>query len=293
MASWKIGELRVDRVEELCEPVFPLEMFFEGLPPDAVQQNLDWLVPDFIEAGTLKAIMSDHSWVVRTPKHTVLIDTCWGNAKPRPDYGGNLATPWLERLAALGLRPEAIDFVMCTHLHADHVGWNTRLVDGRWVPTFPNARYLFGRRDYDYWSNASNVQYGHDVAFQDSVLPCIEAGLATLVDGGYTLDDTVTMEDAPGHTAGNMVIRARSGGATGIFTGDVFHAPIQLRFPDVNSVACDLPDLARTTRRQLLGECADHGHMMFPGHFPSPYCGTASRERDHFRFHPGVPASSL
>jgi glyoxylase-like metal-dependent hydrolase (beta-lactamase superfamily II) len=290
--TWAIGDLTVHRVDELCEPVFPIELFIEGLPEDAVSRNLDWLAPDFIDPKTMNAIMSDHSWVIKTPHHNILIDSCWGNNKPRPDYGGDLNTPWLDRLAAHGLQPEDIDFVMCTHLHADHVGWNTRLIDGRWVPTFPNARYLFGRTDFDYWSTATNVQYGHDLAFQDSVLPCVEAGLADLVDGGYALGDTVIMEDAPGHTAGNMVIRARSNGKTGMFSGDVFHAPIQLAFPGSNSVACSLPDQARATRRALLDECAEHGHVLFPAHFPPPSCGKVSPHGEGFRFHPSAPLGS-
>lgn len=286
---WSIGDLTIHRVDELCEPVFPIEMFIHGLPADAVTSNLDWLAPDFIEVKTMNAIMSDHSWVVKTGRHNILIDSCWGNNKPRPDYGGNLNTSWLDRLAAHGLQPEDIDYVMCTHLHADHVGWNTRLIDGRWVPTFPNARYLFGRTDFEYWSNASNVQYGHDLAFEDSVLPCVEAGLAELVDDGYAVDEMFVMEDAPGHTVGHMIIRAQSKGQTGVFSGDVFHAPIQLPYPDCNSVACGLPEQAKATRRALLDHCAEHGHVLFTAHFPPPSCGTVSRKGDGFRFNAYPP----
>jgi glyoxylase-like metal-dependent hydrolase (beta-lactamase superfamily II) len=288
--EWAIGALRIHPIEELCEPVFPLELFLSGLPDDAIDRNIDWLMPDFIDPETRKAIMSDHAWLVRTPHHNVLIDTCWGNHKPRPDYGGHLNTPWLARLAAIGLAPADIDFVTCTHLHADHVGWNTQLIDGRWVPTFPKARYLIGRCEYDYWSQATNRAYGHDAAFQDSVLPCMEAGLVTLVEGGYAFDDALTLQDAPGHTEGNMVVRATSGGATGIFCGDVVHLPIQLKYPEVNSIACDLPQLARKTRRLLLNECAEAGHLLCPGHFPAPYVGRVSRAGEAYRFLPGAGA---
>jgi glyoxylase-like metal-dependent hydrolase (beta-lactamase superfamily II) len=280
--SWRIGELKVHRVEELCEPVFPVEQFLQDLPADAVMRNLDWLVPNFIEPTTMRAIMSSHAWVIQTPHHNMIIDTCWGNDKPRDIYGGNFDLPWLDRLGALGLTPEDIDFVMCTHLHADHIGWNTRLLDGRWVPTFPNARYLFGRKEFDYWSNCEDNN--QVIAFEDSVLPCIEAGLATLVDNDYAIDDTMIMEDAPGHTAGNMVVRACSNGMTGIFSGDVFHVPIQFRYPDVNSIACSLPEEARATRRRLLDECAEHGHLLLPGHFPAPFAGRAKRDQDAYLF---------
>jgi glyoxylase-like metal-dependent hydrolase (beta-lactamase superfamily II) len=183
MVAWRVGDLRIDRVEEMEKPLVKLRDLLPDLPEDAMERHAHWLFPGFEYPATGLSIMAEHSWVVRTRHHVVLIDTCWGNAKPRPGVGDRLDTPWLERLTRLGLRPEDIDIVMCTHLHADHVGWNTRLVDGRWVPTFPNARYLFGRREYDHWRNQPGAAFGNDAAFQDSILPCVEAGLAELVDG--------------------------------------------------------------------------------------------------------------
>ena len=283
-----IGNLRIDRVEELCAPLIRLHDLLPDLPEDAIERHRDWLFPTHIDPASGLAVMSEHSWVVRTPHHNVLIDGCWGNHKPRPGFGNGLDTPWLARLAEIGLRPDDIDFVMCTHLHADHVGWNTRLVDGRWVPTFPNARYLFGRGEYDYWEGrVDTTRFGHGAAFQDSVLPCVAAGLAELVDGGHAVGDHLLIEAAPGHTSGNLVIRASSDGRSALFSGDVVHAPIQLYYPEVNSIACDLPELARSTRQRILDEAVEYGHLLFPGHFAAPHFGSVSRRSHGFAYHPG------
>jgi len=291
MESFAIGDLQVDLVDELCLPVFPPEQFMVGLPSDAVARNLHWLAPDFYDIARQVVIMSIHSWIVRTPHHVVLIDTCYGNHKVRPGTpGDNLMSPWISKLAAKGLRPEDIDFVMCTHLHADHVGWNTKLMDGRWVPTFPNARYLFGRHEYEYWNPATRPIDGdktREAVFNDSVLPCMEAGLVQLVDGGFSIDSNFDMEDAPGHTTGTMLIRAKSQGKAGIFVGDIIHMPLQIVYPDVNSMVCQIPDQARASRRRVLSECAEHGHLLLPTHFPSPHCGRITHGREGFCFHPG------
>ena len=288
MPLLSIGDLRIDCVEEFCGPTVDIGSFLTGLPEDAVERNLDWLVPTYLEAGTRRMVVSVLSWVVRTQRHTILIDTCFGNFKALPDFGGNWDTPWLERLGALGLRPEDIDYVMCTHMHADHVGWNTRLIDGRWVPTFPNARYLFGRREHEHWSKAPRSDGGADVGYRDGVLPCIEAGLAEFVDDGYEIGRELVAVDAPGHTPGHMVVRARSRDQGGIFLGDALHAPLQIRYPHVNSVVCDDPALAHRTRVSLLEECAEHGHYVMPAHFPKPYFGRVTRDGNGFAFRSGA-----
>ena len=159
-------------------------------------------------------------------------------------------------LAAAGVMPGEVDFVMCTHLHVDHVGLNTRLDSGRWVPTFPRAKYLFGRQEFEHWTGEGAPAMGRAV-IQDSVLPVVEAGLSQLVDDGYCLDDMLTVEPTHGHTAGHVMIRARSGGTTGLFIGDAMHNPIQCCYPDVNSAFCEDPDAARVKRRRILGESAE------------------------------------
>jgi glyoxylase-like metal-dependent hydrolase (beta-lactamase superfamily II) len=294
MPFCEIGALQIDRVEEFGGPNVRVEDFMVGVPEGAIEANLDWLAPDCYDIATAQLVTTVQCWIVRTPHHTVLIDTCCGNDKERSlPTMHRLSTPWLERLAAKGIGPEQVDYVMCTHLHGDHVGWNTRLVDGRWVPTFPNARYLFARREYDHWNPAGDGAkgYGQEGVFQDSVLPCMEAGLVTLVDEGHVLDDSLEVEAAPGHSAGNTVIRARSAGATGIFSGDCIHTPLQVAYPDVNSAACEEAVQARITRRRILSECAERGHLLIPTHFPAPYVARISASGSAFKYHPGFTAA--
>ena len=285
-----IGELRVARVEESCRAAFPPEIMFPELPADALQRQLGWLAPNYYDPGQGLLVASIHSWVVRTRHHTILIDTCGGNDKERPDFPAlhRLELPWLDRLAAVGVAPEAVDFVMCTHLHLDHVGWNTRLRDGRWVPTFPNAKYLFSRAEYDSWNGipvgSRSVNEG---VIEDSVLPVVEAGQSQFVDDGYSLDDMLTVEATAGHTAGHVMIRGNGGSATGLFTGDIMHNPVQIPYPDINSGFCQDQAAARAVRRRVLSEAADRNHLLLPAHFGPPHVGRVRRDGDAFAFIPG------
>lgn len=290
MPKLMIGDIQVQRIEEFCGPSIPAEFFLTDVPEDAIERNADWLFPHIVDPATKCLVTSVHSWVVRTRHHNVLIDCCYGNDKDRPGLpvGDRMQTDWLDRLAACGLCPEDIDFVMCTHLHADHVGWNTRLIDGRWVPTFPNARYLFSRREYAHWNPTGDnaTAYGQDNVFVDSILPCMEAGLVTLVEDGYTLDDQLTVEAACGHTVGNTIIRASSRDDTGLFTGDCIHSPLQIVYPRINSMVCELPEEARATRRRILEEAAGRGHFLLPTHFPPPFVCKVGADGDGFRYIP-------
>lgn len=285
-----IGDLRIDRVEEMCGPFVGASDFLDGVPPDAFERGDEWLVRHGVDLATGNMIMSMHSWLVRTRHHNILIDTCFGNDKERGEghIGTHLKQDWIGRLAALGLAPEDIHFVMCTHLHSDHVGWNTKLVDGRWVPTFPNARYIFARKEYEHWHPEMGASqfFGEGQAFLDSVLPCVEAGQAEIVEEGYTLDDGLELEAAPGHTPGSCIIRANSAGKSGLFIGDCIHSPLQLAYPRVNSFACELQDAARATRRRILDECVEHGHLLLPAHFPPPSAGHVKPAGDVYEFIP-------
>jgi glyoxylase-like metal-dependent hydrolase (beta-lactamase superfamily II) len=294
MNSVNIGALQIHRVEELCGAFVTPEQFLTGLPEDAIARHRDWLLPTCIDAATGCMVTSVHTWVVRTAHHTVLIDTCNGNNKSRPDLPvvNQLHTPWLDRLSATGVDPASVDFVMCTHLHADHVGWNTQLKDGRWVPTFPNARYVVSQTELAHWErNAATADgWGQRGVFEDSVLPCIEAGQLETVSDGFALDDQLTVEAALGHTPGNCIVRARSKGRTGLFTGDCMHSPLQIAYPDVNSVACEDQQEARRTRWRILSECAEHGHLLLPAHFPPPFVCQVEADGDAFRYRPMVDA---
>jgi len=285
-----IGDIRVARVEESCQPAFPPDMMFPDLPSEVLERQLHWMAPNYYDPQAGLLVASIHSWVVRTRHHTILIDTCGGNHKERPEFPPlhQLDLPWLDRLAAVGVAPEQVDFVMCTHLHLDHVGWNTRLKDGRWVPTFPNAKYLFSRNEYDLWNGmpvgSRSVNEG---VIEDSVLPVVEAGLSRFVDDGYTLDDMLTVEATPGHTAGHVMIRAKAGAATGLFTGDIMHSPIQVPYPDINSGFCQDPDQARAVRRRVLTEAVERNSLVLPAHFGPPHVGRVRRDGEAFAFIPG------
>ncbi|MBB6144161.1 glyoxylase-like metal-dependent hydrolase (beta-lactamase superfamily II) [Silvibacterium bohemicum] len=284
-----IGELQIDRVAEYALP-FPPQDFFVGLSKDALNSEAGSLGPDYFDKTSGMVLLSSHSWVIRTKHHNVLIDTCVGNHKKRliPAFN-QIETPYLERLAAVSLSPDDIDFVICTHLHFDHIGWNTKLENGRWVPTFSKARYLFGSREFDNTQSLafSPEPHGEDVIYKDSILPVAESGQMVLVEDGYALDDNLVMEAAPGHTPGHMVVRAKAHGKTVLFVGDLIYHPIQTRYPEVNTIFCADPQLAVATRRRYLGECADNGHLLAAAHLGAPHYGRISRDGDAFRFHPG------
>jgi glyoxylase-like metal-dependent hydrolase (beta-lactamase superfamily II) len=278
MAHWRIGTATVTRIEEQLGPgSFPPQQYFTGFERSVLEENLSWLVPHHYLPEQDALITSVHSWLIRTPQHNVLLDCCSGNHKDRhwwPRFH-QLDTPFLERLAGAGVRPEDIDIVMCTHLHADHIGWNTRLQDGRWVPTFPNARYVFSRIENDFWDPRRHPDAATDparrIAYADSVLPVLEAGQAELVDGQHRLADTLRIESAPGHTPGHILLKLLHEGGGAVFCGDVIHHPLQIYAPHWNTQFCQDPVQARTTRRGVLQYCADSGAWLFPTHFGAPH----------------------
>jgi glyoxylase-like metal-dependent hydrolase (beta-lactamase superfamily II) len=268
--TWTIGDVSVARVEEqLGFASFPPEQFFVPFERAILERHLSWLAPDHYSTAHDRLISSVHSWLIRTPQHTILVDCCAGNHKERP-----------------GVAPEDIDIVLCTHLHSDHVGWNTMLRDGRWVPTFPNAKYLISRTENAHGDPRRNPAADADPqrsnAYRDSVLPVIEAGQAVLVDGDYAVDDATLIEPAPGHTPGHVVLQLAHRGERGLFCGDALHHPLQVYAPHWNSRFCELPDQARATRRRLLEHCAEYGALLFPIHFGAPHVAAIAGAGDAF-----------
>lgn len=286
--TWRFGDTTVTRIEEQLGPgSFPPHEYFSGFEPAVLARELHWLVPHHALPGGQALVTSVHSWLIRTPRHTIVLDCCSGNHKDRPWWPRfhQLDTPFLQRLAAAGARPEDVDIVLCTHLHADHIGWNTRRVDGRWVPTFPNARYLIGRTEGELWNPA--LHPGDDdphrrIAWADSVLPVLEAGQVQWVDGEHAIDDTLVVEPAPGHTAGHVLLKLLAG-VGGVFCGDVIHHPLQVVAPQWNSRFCALPEAARATRRRVLEHCCERGACLLPTHFGWPHVARVQAEGDGFR----------
>lgn len=287
MASWqplgRIGAVEIARVYELTFLGQTAADFYPKFDRDAVRDHEYWLCPVHFDPESLRLPMDVQSFVLRTPRHTILIDTCCGNDKPRagaPEFH-RLTTGYLDRLQALGVAPESIDYVMCTHLHPDHIGWNTRLVDGRWVPTFPNARYIIAKKEYEKTSQHP-APIIHN-SFGDSVLPVVEAGLADLVDDDYEILDLLRLRAAPGHTEGNVQIELASEGALAIFAGDMIHTPMQIPFWQWSSRTCWNPEVATQTRRNLLEQCVEQNALLVPAHFLSPHCCRIRAEDGDFR----------
>jgi glyoxylase-like metal-dependent hydrolase (beta-lactamase superfamily II) len=289
VATWSIGEVSVTRVEEqLGFASFPPEQYLDGFERTVLERHLAWLVPDHYSPEHNRLVSSVHSWLIRTPRQTILLDCCAGNHKERPGFARfhQLDTPYLARLADAGAAPEHIDIVLCTHLHADHVGWNTMLRDGRWVPTFPRAKYLFSRRENEIGDPRRNPSAAADAqrnnAYHDSVLPVIEAGQAVLIDGAHAIDDTMLIEPAPGHTPGHVVLKLADRDERALFCGDAMHHPLQVHAPHWNSRFCELPDEARVTRLRLLEHCAEQKALLFPIHFGAPHVAAIARAGNAF-----------
>jgi glyoxylase-like metal-dependent hydrolase (beta-lactamase superfamily II) len=289
VTTWRIGGVTVTRIEEqIGFSSFPPDQYLVGLDPESLLRHRAWLVPHHYSPEHDRFITSVHSWLIRTGRHTILLDCCGGNHKERPGAQRlhRLETPFLERLRAAGAAPEEIDMVLCTHLHADHVGWNTTLRDGRWVPTFPNAKYLFSRKENDHGDPRRNPAAAADPwrggAYRDSVLPVIESGQAVLLDGAHAIDDAMFVEPAPGHTPGHVILKLADRDRRALFCGDVMHHPLQVYAPDLNSRFCELPDEARATRKRVLEHCAGMQALLFPTHFGAPHVAAIARAGEAF-----------
>jgi glyoxylase-like metal-dependent hydrolase (beta-lactamase superfamily II) len=274
--SWRVGAATITRVEEQVGPNDSVAgSFLPDLDRARFAWHHDWLVPAHYDPVHDKLITSNHSWLIRTEGLTILLDTCAGNHKERPwlPRFHQLQIPFLERLEAAGAKPQDIDIVLCTHLHADHVGWNTRLENGRWVPTFPNARYLFSRIEND-----SCHAHPHRAGmYQDSVLPVIEAGQVQLLDGLHEITSALRVEPAPGHTPGHVILKLMEDGGGALFCGDTLHHPVQVYEPDWSTRFCDDPVQARVSRRKVLEHCAEHRSLLFPTHFAAPHVAAIER----------------
>jgi len=288
MQATRIGDFEVHCITEFEGPFIAPEVFFPDYDPEVLRASPDMAGPGLIDPATGKLVFSFHCFIVKTGRHTILIDSCIGNEKERPmrPQFHRMRSPFLADLAKAGVRAEDVDFVMCTHLHWDHVGWNTRLENGRWVPTFPNARYIMARREFEHWQGAQQrgEETPHRYAFEDSVLPVVRTGQSVLVEDDYALEDGLWFESAPGHTPGNVVIHARSRDDRAVFLGDVLHHQFQLMRPEWSTLACTDRDLSRRTRVRLIEEHTEAGTRLLPGHFPAPTAGRIVRRGGGYRF---------
>jgi glyoxylase-like metal-dependent hydrolase (beta-lactamase superfamily II) len=290
MKTQLVGDIRIDRVLEVEQPYFELGFLLPGAPADLIAENADWLKPHFVDPADGRLILAFQTFVIRTGRHTILVDTCTGNDKERPQRPNwhRQKHDYLGRLRAIGVAPEDVDFVFCTHLHADHVGWNTKLENGRWVPTFPKARYVFAKREYEHWEKVHReiVATGGEPlshgSFADSVLPVVEAKRAVLVAEDHEFETGVHLAPAYGHTPGNCVLHARSNGAHAVFIGDVMHTAVQLADPALSSRFCSDPAESARTRAALVERHAETDTVVLACHFPTPVAGRIRRNRTGF-----------
>ena len=284
---WRIGDVEICRVPEFEQPLFEPFFLYPALTPETLARHRPWLEPRLLDPASGRLVISIHSFVVRTRHRVILVDACGGNDKERPSRPlfHRQQRPWLERLAAAGFRPEDIDIVLCTHLHIDHVGWNTRLLDGRWVPTFPNARYLITRTEWDHWrDDERRAAYASDSYIEDSVLPVIESGQVDFVAMDHAFDDEAWLEPTPGHTPGHVALHVRSGGAEAVMSGDLMHTALQCAEPELSTAFCIDPAQSARTRRAFLERYADRPVMIMPTHFPAPSGGRVTQAGAGFRF---------
>lgn len=286
----KLGDVTVQRIGEMLSPGFEPGYLFPEFDPAVFDEDNQLRNPNFWDTGSGRLMSSMQSWLVQIGHDVVLIDTGCGNDKVRDEPAfrrfHKLSLPYLDTLARAGVQPEDVTIVVNTHLHVDHVGWNTQLVNGRWVPTFPRARYLIGAPEWAHWHDPQGGPALHPQgmpAIADSVLPVWEAGRVELIhDRGEVLPG-LSVQAAPGHTAGQLAMRLDAGG---LFTADVFHQPMQIVRPDWNSRFCEIPEAAIATRREILAAAASDGTVLFPSHPGAPHAGRVASTPAGWRFAP-------
>jgi len=277
MLHWQVGDVRITRIVELTTASLGPHLLPQATPEQLRQ--LSWLGP-FVDADH-RIVLSIHSLVVQTRDACIVVDTCIGNDKARSYPRWNqMQGRFLADFESAGFDVQKVDRVLCTHMHVDHVGWNTRRVDGRWVPTFPNARYLFAESEWAHW-RVEPQSYGPVI--EDSVQPIFDAGLADLVAGDCRVSDEVRLEPTPGHTPGHVSVHITSRGEEAVITGDMIHHPCQIAHPDWSSTADVDPARSAGTRADFLARYADRPVLVIGTHFATPTAGHVRRDGDVYR----------
>mmetsp|Transcript_14130 Transcript_14130/g.29614 ORF Transcript_14130/g.29614 Transcript_14130/m.29614 type:complete len:318 (+) Transcript_14130:26-979(+) len=296
--TWQVGACKVTRIMEM--ETIGGQTWIMPAATKEVTKSVEWLVPNFAdEKGRMKFAIQ--LMVVDAPGGIrIAVDTCVGNDKKRPLEHWNMRSePFLQHLESAGFPPESITHVFCTHLHTDHIGWNTRMENGKWVPTFPNAKYLFGKQEFEYWSGGGSAgeggaEGGIEEELADSITPVMDAGLVELVDFHHVLVDTgdtrLYLRPTLGHTPGHVSLMVESCGSKAVITGDCFHHPIQFTETAVGSRADTDSAQATRTREELLNEFCGTPTLVFGTHFARPTVGTVRRYRKKFMLDTTSPA---
>jgi len=284
----RIGQARLRPVVEIEEVRVAPQILIGDITPADVEPHAHWLCPHFIDCETGHCRLSQHAWLIEANDKRILVDPCVGHQRQRPllPFYHMLDSPLLERMEALGVSPEGIDYVFCTHFHLDHVGWNTRLRDGRYVPTFPNARYLFPRAETHYWKGDLTGQLPKEEAFNagvyaECIQPVIEAGLAEMIETGVQIAGCLTLIEAAGHTIGHMAGVLEDSGEGAVLAGDALHHPLQVIYPDRHIFGFDRGK-GQATRHKLLDICVQNDFWLAPAHFRSPHLCKVRKENGHY-----------
>ena len=286
-----VGDLKITRLDELTLTGSAPEVLFPGdWQPEALEQHREWLSPQNFDFSTGKLIQSTHAWLVQSPNFTLLVDTASGNDKERGNKPifHHLQTDFLAQLERAGVTPESVDYVLLTHLHVDHVGWNTRLVDGKWQPTFPNATYFFSQNEADFYGDAesdSPAVVDNRQVFADSVQPIIDAGQFQLVPpGGGEVLAGIRYTPTPGHSIDHMSVSILSQGKEAFFAGDLLHHPLQVYYPELNSMYCGFDGPARASRLWALHHAAENQVTWFSTHFADSSAGRVTQRGNDFQW---------
>jgi glyoxylase-like metal-dependent hydrolase (beta-lactamase superfamily II) len=284
LQRWRVGACTLTAVVENETPGIPPGLFFDGVKEEDVARHASWLVPDFADARG-RVTLRVQAFVIESHGRRVLVDPCVGNFKKRPmPFWNQQNWPFLERFAAAGFAPERIDTVLHTHLHADHCGWDTRLSDGAWVPTFANARHLYTQAELDWIRAESNP--GIEGVYEDSIAPILDAGLADVVPPDLDLGGGLRLEPTPGHTPGHVSLWIESEGETALVSGDFLHHPVQCAELQWAETGDTDPDEARATRRRMLARAAETRALFLGTHFATRPAGRIEPRGDAFRFVP-------
>ncbi|MFJ1456683.1 MBL fold metallo-hydrolase [Nocardia sp. N2S4-5] len=287
--SMVLGDVEIFRVVEWQGTLMPGPELLPGTTDRTWRENADWLAPEHWEPGTGLVVGAIQTWVLRSGGRTILVDTGVGNGRERPSRAlfHRRQGDFLDRLTRAGVHPHEVDVVVNTHVHGDHVGWNTHDVDGEWTPTFPHAQYLIPAADDAYYGPAGGYAGGRRpddrLLYEDSIAPIHRAGLAVRWDDSYRIDDNLILESAPGHTPGSSVLHLTSGADRAIFVGDLVHSPMQLLDPSRSSCLCVDPRQAAATRRRVLERAADQRQLVIPAHFAGPGAVEIRRAGTDFR----------
>ena len=280
--QWKIGDVTITKITEIQSTEKAIWIVPDLTAENLARPELAWCKPHFARDDG-KVHLSVHALVIESQGRRIVVDTCVGNDKriALPAWNQRQG-PFLNDLAAAGFAPETIDVVLSTHLHVDHVGWNTRLESGRWVPTFRNARYLWNRAEWEYWSETEPNDFADVV--QESVRPVWEAGLVDLVSSDHAVTDEVRFEPTHGHTPGHVSVHVSSRGAEAVITGDLMHHPAQCTHPEWRAAVDSDGAQAEATRRAFLARYADRPVLVIGTHFATPTAGRIVRHGTSYRF---------